>query len=187
MIQKVEAMEKWYAIQVRTGQEDAVCFLVAQTAKNIGALDAFDELFAPKRQILKKLRGEIIEGVEQLLPGYIIAVCRPAKLDLLVTALRKSSRFARLIGQSGATFVPLSDEEVSWICAFTQRGDRTVEISEGFVEGGCVKIVSGPLVGKEGLIRKVNRRKGTASLELQILGRAVEVKVGLNLVKKVNK
>lgn len=179
-------MNKWYAVQVVAGQEQAVCDFVTQIAEATGISDALDELFTPKRKTLRMSKGELIEGMEPLLPGYIIAVCRPANLDLLDKALRSSPKFAKLIGRYEREFVPLSDEEVSWICAFTRRENRVVEMSEGFIEGGCVKVTAGPLVGKEGLIRKINRRKRTAYLSFQILGRTVETKVGLNLVKNVN-
>ena len=177
------SMTRWYAVQVETGREDAACVLVLRAAEAAGLADAFDELFSPKRRTLSKVHGKLVEGLEPLLPGYVIAVARPADLDAVAEALRRTPRFARLVGIGGA-FAPLSDQEVSWICAFTQRGDRTVEMSEGFVEGGRVVVTSGPLVGKEVLITKVNRRKRTAEVELSICGRKVTTKVGLSLVRK---
>ena len=174
---------RWYAVQVETGRERAACALVLRTAEAAGLADAFDELFSPGRHTLSKVHGKLVEGLEPLLPGYVIAVARPDDLDAVAEALRRTPRFARLVGV-GETFAPLSDQEVSWICAFTQRGDRTVEMSEGFVEGGRVVVTSGPLVGKEVLITKVNRRKRTAEVELSICGRKVTTKVGLNLTRK---
>ena len=167
----------------RRAARDAACALVLRAAEAEGLADAFDELFSPKRRTLSKVRGELVRGLEPLLPGYVIAVACPDDLDAVASALRRSPRFARLVGQGGA-FVPLSDQEVAWICAFTQRGSRTVEMSEGFVEGGRVVVTAGPLVGKEALVRKVNHRKRTAEVEFSICGRRVTAKVGLNLVKK---
>lgn len=174
---------RWYAVQVETGREDAACALILRAARAAGIDDAFKELFSPKRRALAKVRGELVAGLEPLLPGYVIAVAKPRDLDAVATALRRSPRFARLVGQGGV-FAPLSDQEVAWICAFTQRDSRTVEMSEGFVEGGRVVVTSGPLVGREALVRKVNRRKRTAEVEFSICGRTVTVKVGLSLVKK---
>ncbi len=174
---------KWYAVQVETGREDAACALILRAARAAGIADAFKELFSPKRRSLAKVRGELVAGLEPLLPGYVIAVAKPRDLDKVSAALQRSPRFARLVGQGGA-FAPLSDQEVAWICAFTQRGNRTVEMSEGFVEGGRVVVTSGPLVGREALVRKVNRRKRTAEVGFSICGRTVTAKVGLNLIKK---
>lgn len=177
------ALPRWYAVQVEAGREDAACALVLRTARAAGLADAFDELFVPKRRTLSKVEGELVEGEEPLFPGYVIAVARPRDLDAVAAALRRSPRFARLLAY-GSEFAPLSDQEVSWICAFTQRGSRTVGMSEGFVEGGRVVVTSGPLVGREALVRKVDRRRRTAEVELSICGRKVTTKLGLSLVKK---
>lgn len=177
---------KWYAVQVETGREDAACALILRAAQAAGIADAFKDLFSPKRRTLAKVRGELVWGLEPLLPGYVIAVARRDDLDAVATALRRSPRFARLVGQGGA-FAPLSDQEVAWICAFTQRGNRTVEMSEGFVEGGRVVVTSGPLVGREALIKRVNRRKRVAYLELRMCGRTVDVRMGLSLVKRAGR
>ena len=74
------SMTKWYAVQVETGREDAACALVLRAAEAAGLADAFDELFNPKRRTLSKVRGELAEGLEPLLPGYVIAVARPDDL-----------------------------------------------------------------------------------------------------------
>ena len=58
-------------------------------------------------------------------------------------------------------------------------------MSEGFKEGGVVRVTSGPLIGFEGMITKVNRRKHEAYLQIEIMGRKKEIKVGFNLVRKV--
>lgn len=170
-------------MQVETGREDAACELILRAAQAAGLARAFDELFSPKRRTLSKVRGELVEGQEPLLPGYVIAVCRPRDLDAVATALNRFPRFARLVG-AGEAFTPLSDQEVAWISAFTRRESRTVEMSEGFIEKGRVVIASGPLVGHEALLQKVNRRKRFAEVEFSICGRTVRAKVGLNLVKK---
>ena len=85
---------------------------------------------------------------------------------------------------SDGAFVPLLPEETDWICALTQRGARTIDVSEGFVEGGKVTVVSGPLAGLESTIAKVNRRKRTALVELSLCGRRVQVELGLELMRK---
>ncbi len=176
-------MAKWYAVQVETGREDLACELILRAARAAGLDDAFEELFSPKRRTLSKVDGKLVEGFEALLPGYVMAVCRPSDLDTVARALRCSLRFARLVS-SGGQFASLSDQEVSWICSFTQKECRIVGMSEGFVEGGRVVVTSGPLVGREALIRKVNRRKRTAEVELSICGRRVTAKMGLNLARK---
>lgn len=174
-------MVPWYAVQVFTGQEDRAVGLIGQTLAASGEEGLVDEVFAPKRKTLAKRQGELVEGEAPLFPGYVVAVT--GEVDRLAALLRKVPAFTRLLGTDGM-FTPLAEGEVAWICAFTQREHRTVEMSEGFVEGGRAVVASGPLVGREALIKKVNRRKREATLELSIMGRTVEVKVGLSLVRR---
>ena len=69
--------------------------------------------------------------------------------DLLAQALRRVPDFARVLGNDDA-FIPLTEGEAAWIDAFAGAGHLTVEMSEGFKEGGKVCVTSGPLVGYEG-------------------------------------
>ena len=73
---------------------------------------------------------------------------------------------------------------VAWIDAFTEKGHRTVGVSEGVIEGDRIIVLKGPLVGREGWIRKINRRKRTAYLEIDMFGRTIQTKIGLGIVRK---
>lgn len=45
--------------------------------------------------------------------------------------------------------------------------------------GANIVVTAGPLLGHEGLIKTINRRKSTAYLELDLCGRRVTTRVGL--------
>lgn len=49
----------------------------------------------------------------------------------------------------------------------------------GLKDGDQVVVTAGPLLGHEGLIKTINRRKSTAYLELDLCGRRVTTRVGL--------
>lgn len=59
-----------------------------------------------------------------------------------------------------------------------------IDISEGFMEGDQIRITSGPLVGQEGNILRINRRKGVAILRMNIFNRVTQVSLGLELISK---
>ena len=80
--------------------------------------------------------------------------------------------------------MPLSAEEVAWLQALTNVETHTVEFSRGVIEGDEVKVVKGPLRGQEAKIRKIDRHKRLAFLEMHIFGRTKVVKVGLEIVSK---
>lgn len=87
-------------------------------------------------------------------------------------------RLSRVLSQDGQ-FVPLAKEETQLIGSFTNRGDRVVPMSEALKDGDRVVVTAGPLLGHEGLIKDINRRKCTAYLELNLCGRRVTTRVGL--------
>ena len=92
--------------------------------------------------------------------------------------LLRMDDFTRVLSQDGQ-FVPLAKEEVQLIGNFTHAGDRVVPMSEALKDGDQVVVTAGPLLGHEGLIKTINRRKSTAYLELDLCGRRVTTRVGL--------
>lgn len=57
-------------------------------------------------------------------------------------------------------------------------------MSEGIIEGSKVSVNSGPLQGMEGYIRKIDRHKRKAYLEIPFFGRTQNIQVGLEIVEK---
>ena len=60
---------------------------------------------------------------------------------------------------------------------------ETVKLLRMEYEQG-VRILSGPLMGMEGNIRRIDRHKRIAYLEIEMFGRTVEMKVGLEIIRK---
>ena len=59
-----------------------------------------------------------------------------------------------------------------------------VELSKGIIKDGKVIVTSGPLRGKEQLIRKIDRHKRTAEIGIPLEGREQRVTVGLEIYDK---
>ena len=64
------------------------------------------------------------------------------------------------------------------------KKEHIVEMSKGYIEGDRIFIESGPLLGKEGIIRKINRHKRIAEVEVSLFEQKIRVKVGLEVVSK---
>lgn len=167
----------WYVVQVVGGKEKHVLELM-QTFVEDGLME---ECFIPQYEIMKRIRGEWRKRLEVLLPGYIFVVTK--KPDRLAYELRKVPAFTKLLGNNDV-FIPLADQEVAFINAFTEPDHRVVAMSEGVIEGDTIVILNGPLMGQTGLIKKIDRHKRLAYLEIEILGRVKSVKVGLEIVRK---
>ena len=63
------------------------------------------------------------------------------------------------------------------------KDSEVIDISEGFMEGDRIRITSGPLLGQEGIIKRVRPRQGVAVIEMNIFNRTTEVSLGLELIR----
>ena len=177
----------WYVIQVQTGKEQAMCQLIerlcaeADLQSDADGARLLEECFSPRFKTRHKFKGEWQDVEKLLLPGYVIAATiRP---DALSLELRKVRELTKLLAV-GETFVPLHEDERTWIETFTREGDRTVPMSIADKEGDTLVVTEGPLKGREALITRVNRKKCLAFLELHVAGKKVTTQVGLGIVNK---
>lgn len=175
----------WCVIQVPSNREDFVCKLIARADKDIaqveGRLPYLTECFVPTCEFERKRRGEWRVLRLPLFPGYVVAVTdEVAKLKQLLYTVPEFTRLLRM----GESFTPLSKIECEIIKTYADAKTRTVKMSVGVMEGDHVRVVSGPLRGREGDIKEVNRRGSTALLEVHMFGRTTTVKVGLAIVAK---
>ena len=68
---------------------------------------------------------------------------------------------------------------------FDRMESATPVSSIGVIEGDTVHIFEGSLQGMEGLIRKIDRHKRMAYLEVEMFGRMVEMRAGLEIIEKI--
>lgn len=79
---------------------------------------------------------------------------------------------------------PLSQEEVELLLKLGKE-EQLVAMSTGIIENDQVRILTGPLQGMEGYIRKINRHKRKAWVSIEMFGRSVDMEVGLEIISKV--
>lgn len=170
----------WYVAQVATGQEERTLALIQQQVE-AGRGAALQEAFVPRYQVQKHVGGEWAVQTQPLFPGYLVVVTDD--VEALEQALRTVPAFTRILG-SGDAFTPLSDADIAWLNAFTQANHRVVDLSEGIIEGDQIKITRGPLMGHAAWIKRIDRHKRLAYLEVEMFGRTLETKVGLEIVRK---
>ena len=166
----------WYVIQVRTGTEEEI----QRQCETIIDKSILEKSFIPKYEQERKYQGEWHTELKILFPGYVFLVS--GEKEKMFFEVKRIIGVTKLLG-TGETIVPLTDEEVNFLLRL--GGDeQTVEMSEGIIENDRVVVTSGPLKGSEGLIRKIDRHKRKAWLEIEMFGRTVEMQVGLEVVGK---
>lgn len=169
-----------YVMQVATGRERQT----VQLLERVLGGETRAELFVPRYRYRKKIKGAWQFTEELLTPGYVYLRTSMLDIDELAQQVRRAPAFARVLAQDGK-IIPLSADEERWLQALAGAGEgHVVEPSYGFIEGDEVKVIKGPLRGQEAKIRKIDRHKRLAFLEMHMFGRTKVVKVGLEIVSK---
>ncbi|EET60478.1 transcription termination/antitermination factor NusG [Marvinbryantia formatexigens DSM 14469] len=171
-----EETEVWYVMQVQTGMEERIC---AQCRRKISET-VLEQCFIPRYEVKKHIQGVWKTQKQILFPGYVFVVT--SDIQNLHEELKKVIGLTKLIG-TGREIVPISENEKEFLLGFGGK-EQVVQMSEGIITGSRVVIHSGPLKGKEGYIRKIDRHKRKAWLELPLLGGMQNVQVGLEIVCK---
>ena len=180
----------WYVLFVRTNSERRVVRDVTDFVKASKAPYEI-EAFIPESEVYyrnKKFR-EIGKQYSKrpLFPGYVFVEANiPSKdfIELLGGFIYDSTDVIKLLryGDSGEAAVAL-DERRRFEYLF--RGKRCLEHSQGFIEGDKITIESGPLKGREGSIKYINRHNHCAKVEFKMFDKAIMADVALEIVKKV--
>lgn len=166
----------WYVVQVRSGLEEAICLQCRRLISDTVLV----RCFVPYYKAKKKYQGKWHTEERILFPGYVFMITdHPERLYL---ELKKVSGLTKMLG-TGDDIIPLTEEEVKFLKTFG-REEQVVDMSEGIIENDTVKILKGPLKGREGFIKKIDRHKRKAYLEVEMFGRTVEMQVGVEIVAK---
>ncbi len=166
-----------YAIQISSGEEAKVeeCIRRFVDEALVG------EIFVPRFETMRRWKGEWHKRAERLAPGYLFVETHDA--EKLALQLRRVPAFTKVLGNN-EVFIPLNDEEVAWLNSFTGGDRRVIEMSEGIVEGSKVIVLRGPLVGHEAEIKRIDRHRRMAELEVSMLGRMKTIRLGLEIISK---
>lgn len=166
-----------YVIQVPGGRESRVVDLINRFVSD----GLVRECFIPRCEVMRRHKGEWHKRIETLMPGYLFIECKD--VGRVNEELRRVPAFTRLLGNDDR-FIPLTDDETRWLNAFTDLDTRVVKMSKGVIEGDKAIVLNGPLKNCEGYIRKIDRHKRIAYLDLPVMGRMKTIKVGLEIVAK---
>lgn len=171
----------WYVIQVMTGSEESI---VLQCRRRIGETDSagspLRKCFIPYTKRKRRYQGEWHMEQKVLFPGYVFLVSDAP--ETLFLKLKCVQGMTKLLG-CGQEIVPLYQEEEEFLQKLGGE-KQVVEYSIGIMENDQILVTSGPLQGMEGCIKRIDRHKRMAWLEIEMMGRLVEAKVGLEIVEK---
>ena len=89
--------------------------------------------------------------------------------------------YMKVIGKNDQLYLSVKEEELTWIRKLC-GDDFTATLSKGIKEKGKIRFTSGPLVGMEGLVRKVDRHRRIVTLEIEMFSRVQHINLGAEIL-----
>lgn len=164
----------WYVIWTITGKEEQCR---QQILKNCDA-STYDRCVIPLIQRKRREKGAWVMKTERFAPSYLFV--ESETIGAFAEELPRIAGFTKLL-QNDNLFLPLHPREEELLTKLIGDGEIITE-SIGVKEGQQVTITQGPLQGLEGMIKHIDRHKRMAVLEMEIFGRIVEMKLGLEVL-----
>jgi transcription termination/antitermination protein NusG len=155
-------MARYFALQVAARGEARFLRLAEQLANN----RADFRVLWPRRSLRVRRRGVSRDVLQPLFPGYLFVVAPDLDTDLHA-ALRQLPGFVRYL-PNDSDVRPLSEKDARLISSLVLHGEIVRKSLVTFDENSRINIIEGPLKGLEGLIVKVDRRKGRAKVKLDL-------------------
>jgi len=165
--------EGWYALFVVTGDEEKVKERINyRFEKRIRAI-------VPKRKIKERREGKWEYKIKTLFPGYVLINGNMGQQ--IYETIRGIPGVIRVLRDSSGP-QELHEAEIELICRLTGEGE-IIPVSQVYTIGKKVFVVDGPLLGMEGLIKSIDKRKGRAKVVLNLLGEPREIELSITMVQ----
>ena len=163
----------WYVIWTSTGYEK-------KAEEAVKGFSCQKRCFVPRRAIQMKRKG-VWEKVEKpLFPGYFFV--DTDDIEEMAIELRKVEGFNKILTVD-KEFTPLYGKDAELVENLSTKAGL-FDLSEGIIEGDKIIVTSGPLMGQEGLIKKIDRHKRLAYIEFTMFDHTIKGTVGLEIIEK---
>jgi transcription termination/antitermination protein NusG len=164
-------MNRWYVVQVISGQEKRVKKALEENREAQGMNDLIEEILVPTENVAEVKRGEQRITEKKLWPGYILV-----KMNLTDDSwmyIKNTNGVLDFLG--GEKALPLSQKEVDEILSELEEKKKGVVLKHNIAIGDRVKINDGVFVNFIGIVSEVFQEKGRLSVMVSIFGRETRV------------
>jgi transcriptional antiterminator NusG len=176
-------LDYWYVFFVKTGREMNA---LEESARSFPSEEV--KPFLPYVEQLFRKNGIVAKERQLMFPGYLFVETAIPGCEFQERAaefVQKSKHVMRLLLDCGSEQASVTDSEREAIQSLWAGEEKGIAASKGVIEGDKVIITEGALVGTEAVIRKIDRHKLRAELEIEFLGQAHRLAVGLEIVGKL--
>ena len=161
----------YYAVQVWTGNEQRFLALAGRTLAEHDA-----RLLWPRRSLRIRRAGVWHDSIAPIFPGYLFLQATEIS-PTLFAELKRTPAFVRFL-PTNESLGPLDPTDQELLGNFLGFGEIVEKSTAYFDENRRIRIVAGPLKNLEGMIVRVDRRKGRARVRLALYEDSFEVDFG---------
>jgi transcriptional antiterminator NusG len=168
----------YYAIQVKTRSENKFIKLFRAMHPEI----AFP-IYFPQRRLDIRRGGVVKPSMSAVFPGYIFieADC-DEEIKERQWDFRRTEGFFRFL-RSNQEITPLADRDLELVLHFIKNAGPVAGRSKVyFNDNSRIVVVEGPLMGLEGRIVKVDRRKGRAKVSLDLYNDSFAIDLAFEVI-----
>jgi transcriptional antiterminator NusG len=169
---------KYYAIQVKTRAEEKYIKLFKALHPEISL-----RIYFPKRKIDIRRKGAIVHSTPAVFPGYIFIELEEDD-DILNYHwdFRRTDGFFRFL-KSNQNIRALRNKDLEVVLHFIKNVGPVADKSKVyFDENSRIVVMEGPLMGLEGNIIKVDKRKGRAKIKLDLYDESFTIDLAFELM-----
>lgn len=171
----------WYALFVRTGKEDEVCENLKKLYEFFSPMDTY-EVIVPKRGIYEYHEGKRAYVLRTLFPSYVLIGTDQIVKLYEIMKNHKSSHIIRMLKNENY-FQEIDIREIGVIIDLINQ-EGVIGISDVLVEDEKVNIIDGPLIHYKGIIKKINKRKGRAKIQVDFLNKQCFVDIAIRCLER---
>ena len=162
----------WYVVFVESGKEEEVQKWLDHYFDN-----EIQQNMVPKKRLIEKKGGKYYTVIKKLFPGYVfIHIDMDLEKYKIIKNIPKLIRFL----STDSYYSPIDESEISVI----QRLDDSVGYSKVLVKNFKIQVKEGCLYGMEGIIKKIDKHRNRAKIQLNLMGEPKLVEVGVEIIYK---
>jgi transcriptional antiterminator NusG len=168
----------YFAVQVRTRSEEKYIKLFKALHPEVTI-----PIYFPQRKVDIRRRGKIIPSSAAVFPGYIFLEVENDE-DILRHQwnFRRTDGFFRFL-KSNQNIKALTDRDLEIVLHFIKKvGPLAGKSKVYFDENSRIVVMEGPLMGLEGSIIKVDKRKGRAKIKLDLYNDSFSIDLAFEVI-----
>lgn len=176
--------KKWYIIKVQSNREESISERLRKQAVIEGLDGFFGRIVVPFEKVTELRHGKKYVVKRKLYPGYIIV--EMSITDDTWFLVREIPGIGDFAGSAGKA-IAMQDAEVQRILSMEK--DQQVEtptLNIPFMEGEKVKIKDGTFVNFEGVVDRIDQKKGLVTVLINTMGRTMPIEVEYLQIEKID-